>query len=87
MRVFRLTVLLQIGLQSGNEFSFVSLGFQTSGLTLLPQFSKLRTTRETETVLLMQHLPNVPCCLSSWYLIITKLAQSFWKVMLPLTYL
>lgn len=58
VRVFRLTVLLQIGLQSGNEFSFVSLGFQTSGLTLLPQLSKLKTTRETETVLFMQHFTN-----------------------------
>lgn len=36
------TVFLQVGLKSSDEFSFVSLGFQTSGLTLLPQLSKLK---------------------------------------------
>lgn len=47
LRVIRLTVLLQIGLQSGNEFSFVSLGVKTSGLALLPQFSKLKQEKHT----------------------------------------
>lgn len=42
MKGVLLTMLFQIGLQSGNEFSFVSLGVQASGLTLLPQFGKLK---------------------------------------------
>lgn len=37
-----LTVFFQVGLEPSNKLSFVSLGFQTSGITLLPQFSKLR---------------------------------------------
>lgn len=41
-RVLWFTVLLQVGLKSSDQFSFVSFGFQTSGLTLLPQLSKLK---------------------------------------------
>lgn len=39
-------MLIQIGLQSSNELSFVSLGVQTSGLALLPQLSKLKQVKQ-----------------------------------------
>lgn len=40
--LFSLTVLLQVGLQASNELSFIPLGLQAPGLTLLPQLCKLR---------------------------------------------
>lgn len=39
---FCLTVLLQVSLQASNELSFIPLGLQAAGLTLLPQLCKLR---------------------------------------------
>lgn len=52
-----LTVLIQIGLQASDELSFVSLGFQTSGLTLLPQLSQLKQPKKQKRHLIKQ----VPC--------------------------